>query len=538
MTEPLSPEAATKRLERALASANLPSKAIENGARLLTRLSQPVRVTVFGTAGAGKSSLVNLLVGQQIIPAGLRLPTLELRYGAEAKTICTLGDGSTATLDGIALQEAANMAPVLVAVEADLPALRKISLLEVAAGGDERDHMKAVAWACRRTDIAIWCTQAFAPNERKIWHSVPDALRDHGFLVVTKADIASEKGVLKSHLQALEGVAADWFLKILPLATLEALAANAPDGQLNRDMFKASGAPALISGVKKQVDAGQRASLDQVELFLARHVPDDFEDEPEVDAPNAASVAPEPVVAKLADPIFATDEPVDFAEPEIEPEEGLTFEEVDAELADIPPAEEPSPEIEEVPEDSAPLDLLPPVDVVDEMTADEPVESETDEEAVELPVEEVASERVEELEEETTVDFVGAPPVDAESPEDVAAEAPEPQSVEDDSGLETFGVESAREILASAATAIQGDSDRSADPDSELIIERCQAALETLSANLEQSEDPSATALQEDVTDALDILVLLQMEDAGVAALDAVTLLLQLRRDLDLLNAA
>ena len=69
------------------------------------------------------------------------------------------------------------------------------------------------------------------------------------------------------------------------------------------------------------------------------------------------------------------------------------------------------------------------------------------------------------------------------------------------------------------------------------VLQSCSEAIEQLGELLETSgnDDPE---LQEDVQQASDDIVLMSLEDSADSAVDAVTLLLQLRRDVLLKRAA
>ena len=57
-----------ERLEGALEAETLPKAAQDYARHLLRRLSQPVRVSVLGLPGSGKSQLVNMFLGEKVLP--------------------------------------------------------------------------------------------------------------------------------------------------------------------------------------------------------------------------------------------------------------------------------------------------------------------------------------------------------------------------------------------------------------------------------------------------------------------------------------
>lgn len=259
------------RLERVLAEGILPEDAAQTGQRLLERIKSPVRVVVLGLPGSGKSKLMNMIAGQQIIPDNVVLPTLELAWGRDTQTVLTLQDGSVETRKGPVTADISARNPAFVRFETALPILEKLSLLEVVADGSPEDQNASIRWAVRRADIAIWCSQEFTSEEYDLWSRVPDALKDHSFFVLNKADILSSQGVLSSRISQLQDVVADEFHGMFPVATLQAISASNPDGSTDEVMLNASGGKALVKAIENRVDLGRRADLDSVLLFLSRH---------------------------------------------------------------------------------------------------------------------------------------------------------------------------------------------------------------------------------------------------------------------------
>lgn len=288
-------------LKQAVESGLLSALVQEKATQLLTRLQTPVRLALMGMPGAGKSSLLNLLVGTDVIPSGLRLPTLQLSYGDREKAVCTLPNGSKRTFDAVDMREISALSPVLVELEMPLPALTKISVLEVVAPNDPEAVHRACQWASKRCDIALWCTRAFNDDEQRIWFQMPDLIKDHAFLMVTKADIPAASGLLDATLAAVRAVARDEFSEIIPIATLNAIAARQPDGSIDKEKLRASGGLALISAVLKQVEQGRQSAVDLAEVLL-RQNEDVLAPIKPVAAPEPRPAPPEPVMVEPVQP--------------------------------------------------------------------------------------------------------------------------------------------------------------------------------------------------------------------------------------------
>ena len=127
-------------LDRGLLPAGGPAEAAE---RLIERLDRQARVALLGLPGSGKSAILNLLAGMIVVPETLRLPTITVQHGSVPRMLCTLADGRVETVPGSDLSQILKLAPAMVTLEMDIPALKVITLLEVSAGPMEAEQRRA-----------------------------------------------------------------------------------------------------------------------------------------------------------------------------------------------------------------------------------------------------------------------------------------------------------------------------------------------------------------------------------------------------------
>ncbi|MBT8415756.1 MAG: GTPase domain-containing protein [Boseongicola sp.] len=271
MKDTASDEDVIERLQFALAAEALPKAAREHASLLLKRLSSPVRVSVLGLPGAGKSELLNMFIGQRLLPKDSKLPTTELTYGTVERIVVTDASGARQVVDGLDFEKARAFSPAFMRVEIPIPLLQRISLLEVVTDGSSTEFQSAIDWAVRRTDIALWCTQTFGPAEAKLWGRVPDSLKDHAFLVLSKADVLSAKSALTSRIADLETIVSEEFHSLFAVATLQAIKAHGADGEVDEAIYHASGGGALSAEILRHAERGRRADVDSAHLFLARY---------------------------------------------------------------------------------------------------------------------------------------------------------------------------------------------------------------------------------------------------------------------------
>lgn len=291
-------ESVLQPLDAVLAEPGLPARAALAGRQLRERLVSPIRVAILGQKGSGKTQLLNLIAGDRLLPEGAGLPNTEVRFGDMRRAVVVEDGGAETPVPFADLRRIDLHGATLLRIEAPLPVLSTLTLIEVAARETAEDERAAVQWAGSQADVVIWCSQDFSHAERWLWSSMPDRLKDHGFLALTKADELIRAGALGTRIAELEDIVAEEFHSLVPVATLQGLTALCGTGEVDRDALAASGAEALISALLSHVEQGRRADLDAALLFLSRFgkgpVPADPRREAKADPePSPVSAAPE-----------------------------------------------------------------------------------------------------------------------------------------------------------------------------------------------------------------------------------------------------
>lgn len=270
MTSPDDIERTAEHLESVLADGKLPEHAIPIAERLLKRFNDPLRITVFGRLGAGKSGVVHLLSGANLGVEALRGASVRLTHAKAPSALITLRDGTTIEEDGPPdLQSIAAHDPALVDLRLPLVALKRVSVLELRISDDHADAVRAMNWALPRTDIAIWCTEYFTGDEQGLWNAVPEVIKDHALLIRTKADTLREDWDIAE--DRLRSVARRNFAHVHALSTKQALAARLPDGSTDRGVMRNSGGTAVISTIRRQLDGARRTAADQMGILLEQN---------------------------------------------------------------------------------------------------------------------------------------------------------------------------------------------------------------------------------------------------------------------------
>lgn len=242
MLDDTRPEAIIAALEQIIASGALSAASSQQAERLLQRLRTGVRVLVLGPHGVGKTQLCSVLLGQ-ILPQGATGGFQVYRHAsANAESDIVL----------------------------DHPLLQTLTLTDMTSrAGEPLDA--GLADAMDQADVVLWCTQEFSEQESQIWMGASEHLKDHSFLVLTKADQNAASGDLSRRINALQSVAAEEFHSFFPTSTFHAVQALQNTGAVSASQLAASGVAGLSQTLSNTAISGQRADLDNTLLFLQRH---------------------------------------------------------------------------------------------------------------------------------------------------------------------------------------------------------------------------------------------------------------------------
>jgi hypothetical protein len=259
------------RLHHALESGALPPEGRSVGQRLMTQLNRPTRIAVIGLAGSGKTNLVNMLLGANLMPDLDGVPAVELSFGDTARVQLTMADGTLRAGEGHLDPSRMPQGTMRACQSLPDPRLKEWSFVEVSLSPSSSGLVQLLDWMAKRSDIAIWCSQQFDDRERALWSNVPDHLKDHSFLALTRADRLHMKGELTSRIARLQPIVADEFLGLYPIATLQAAAARKAATQTNAALWQSSGGKAFFEGIRQQVDQARTADLDHAYMLLERY---------------------------------------------------------------------------------------------------------------------------------------------------------------------------------------------------------------------------------------------------------------------------
>jgi hypothetical protein len=237
-------------LEKATSGQIAFAPAIRALRRTELRLERPLRVAIIGEFNSGKSTLANLLVRIETLPTSVVsntcIPTL-LYHATEPEVWAVYHDRRREWLRASSQASSQNIFRLDVGLPSER--LRGVQILDLPGLADARFDGSIADFPSHTVDLAVWCTlstQAWKESERAAWEQLPARLRGRGLLAVTHCDLLRDRGDLEKLLRRLRGEAGSSFRNILPVSTVEALAATRED--LERPagaIWKTSGAEAL-----------------------------------------------------------------------------------------------------------------------------------------------------------------------------------------------------------------------------------------------------------------------------------------------------
>lgn len=287
------------RLGRVLDRGNLPPPYARCGARLLSLLTRPVQVVVTGFAGSGKTKLLEMMSAHPGVGPAQSVPVFELSYGDTEQVLIERADGSVSLARGMLKQREIPRDALRVRQELPDPNLIQQDYIEIGLGSTEAERKSALEAVTTRADLVIWCSQDFIQEEHRLWSTVPDHIKDHSVLALTKADQLLMRDVLNDNIARLEPIVSDEFLGLFPVATIQGVTAQTGAEHVNDPLWAASGGKSLMQLVSRHIRHGRTADIDQARVFLDRlalKMPQDAEQPPET-----LKAKPQPVAANEAD---------------------------------------------------------------------------------------------------------------------------------------------------------------------------------------------------------------------------------------------
>jgi Dynamin family len=234
------------------------------------------RLGLFGEFSAGKSSIVNLLLGHEVLPTAVlsstRRPTY-VRHAADLRIEAITADGTREPVSPDAVKTLAREDISHFDIGMPNELLRHVELLDTPGFADPYHRPERTLGVVESVDICIWCTlatQAWRQSERQTWLSLQARSRTNGILVVTHIDTLAHRREHQRVRTRLEREAGDLFGDIVLLAVPDAMRARRADGLIaDPELWRDSGGKALISALQRAVIDCGRTRRDRTDIKTA-----------------------------------------------------------------------------------------------------------------------------------------------------------------------------------------------------------------------------------------------------------------------------
>lgn len=301
------------RFQAGLALVDMPldadlEEALADAQDFRARLLAPVRIAVAGLGRSGKTSLIHLLVGEELLtvdPRNYRLPPIEMRYGTTEQTRAGWWDRKDMTFEGLALTTALSHKPDVISLILEHELLRECRLIDISDFESDTTVSEGLFALSKLADMVIWCVDARAgwrAQDKAIWDRVPRVLQRHSIIALTHTEGITEAEVLNLHKSTTAAVGTG-FVAVLPVANTLAWQAVEGTAEDPDAVWLSSGADDLFnSAMTIAANLRQAENTKVVRLIEGRILPL-MARVPSVPAPlRQIAPAAEPIVQVSAPP--------------------------------------------------------------------------------------------------------------------------------------------------------------------------------------------------------------------------------------------
>ena len=270
--------------------------------RLAAWAERKPRIALMGEFSSGKSTLLNLLIGEELLPTRVtatELPPVWFSYG-EPGAHWVDRQGRPHPLDFGDFGGVPRSARYI-RVFAPAPILERCDVIDTPGISDPNLDEESWRFPVGQASFVLWCTpctQAWRETERSTWLSLPARLRAQSLLVVTRAD---KLGMLDRDKVArrLGRESAGMFDGMVFLASPDALRGRALMARSgDAALWEASGGAELEARIDLGIAAVRAA---RTKLLRRYHTGDPPELEPPLDASDG-DLRPEPTTLRLVLP--------------------------------------------------------------------------------------------------------------------------------------------------------------------------------------------------------------------------------------------
>ncbi len=238
------------------------------------RLGHPTKVVVAGLSGANHRGVGEFITGEQLFSSteeAMSCPAIEVRYGKTAQTDAVFGDIEK-SYPGVAVSLAlAGKKPDTIRLQLPHAIFAEIDFTILPAYDGDDNRAGYLVKLLDNTEVIIWCsdaTSSWIPQERRLWFTVPDTLKERSILALTNAERLTTDASNEALAKKLEFVTGEFKIST-KIAVDEAKSAVQGGKVANPERFSGSGGQAILNDVMSLVQAGQQGLIEEARVLRA-----------------------------------------------------------------------------------------------------------------------------------------------------------------------------------------------------------------------------------------------------------------------------
>ncbi|QHQ35263.1 dynamin family protein [Algicella marina] len=242
-------------------------------ARLKSWSERKPRFALMGEFSAGKSTLLNFLVGRDVVPTkttATHIPAVWLIHGHGEVGHAIGYDGSVSEVQAPDLLSESLASSALIRMLMPSDALRAFDIIDTPGISDPTMSTNMLPMVSKFCNFVLWCThatQAWRQSEAAAWKSMPKRMRENSILVVTRADKLKSESERKKVEKRLRRETEGLFREIVFIATPKASAAKGKPGEVSA--WHSSGGESFEAALARSVTYVSESRAAQ----LARYLP-------------------------------------------------------------------------------------------------------------------------------------------------------------------------------------------------------------------------------------------------------------------------
>ncbi len=235
--------------------------------------SQKPTFALMGEFSAGKSTLLNLLLGSDLLPTQVtatNMPVIWMTHADQQSAHGLGNDGVLHECDMATFAQQGQQDYLLIRLAMPIDILKRIDVIDTPGISDPRLALDTLKFLGPYLDFVMWCTaanQAWRQTENAMWTSMPTSLRANSILALTRADILKKTVDLNKVIRRCTREADELFRDFVPVAALVALAARSDDGKItDPKMWDQSHAEELFASLDQSIDFAVNACTGREKL--------------------------------------------------------------------------------------------------------------------------------------------------------------------------------------------------------------------------------------------------------------------------------